>query len=151
MLHKKLYILLFSILCIQPNLAVTPYKIAYIDSARILEEYSEAKKLLVEIAEAEKQLNQKIIAKRQEIEKAKAQKKTETEIQMMAEKIRLELEPEAKKIEEDSARKSKIIEDKVDQIIKDYAAKNKYDIVMIKEAVLNGGVDITNDILKLLK
>ena len=143
-----LFVFIFLLGLSSVSAAQSGYKIAYIDSNRILKEYSAAQKLLQELGKAEAELNKKIMAKRQEIKKAQEAKKTETEIQMMAEKIRLELEPEAKRIEDESARKSKEIEDKVDSVIKSYAAKAKYDVIVLKEAVLYGGTDITNEILK---
>lgn len=153
MTRKSLLFLFISLLGFLPLGAATEasYKIAFIDSERILKEYSEAQKLLENLAKAEAELNKKILAKRQEIQKARAAKKTDTELQMMAEKIRLELEPEAKRIEEESASKSKEIEDKVDAVIKEFASKSKYDIVLLKEAVMYGGTDVTNEILTKLK
>ena len=151
MQKSLLFIFIFIFSLIPANAAGNDYKIAVIDSVRILKEYSAAQDLLQNLAKAEQELNKKILAKRKDIEKARAQKKTDTEIQMMAEKIRLELEPEAKRIEDESAAKSKEIEDKVDQVIKDYALKSKYDIVVVKEAVLYGGTDITDEILSKLK
>ena len=144
-----IFLLLVSVLPLQA--AESAYKIAYIDSARILKEYPAAQKLLQDLSKAEAELNKKILLKKQEIQKAKAAKKTDTEIQMMAEKIRLELEPEAKRIEDESARKSEEIENKVDLVIKDFAAKSKYDIVVVKEAILFGGTDVTDEVLKNLK
>jgi outer membrane protein len=146
-----LFLFIFFISLLPVKAVETAYKIAYIDSDRILKEYSAAQDLLRDLAKAEAELNKKILAKRQEIQKAKAAKKTETEIQMMAEKIRLELEPEAKRIEDESALKSKEIEDKVDAVIKEFAKKSKYDIVVVKEAVLYGGTDVTDEILTKLK
>lgn len=153
MMAKKcfLFLFIFSVLLLPVNAVEPAYKIAYIDSARILKEYSAAQDLLRDLAKAEAQLNKKILLKRQEIQKARAAKKTDTEIQMMAEKIRLELEPEAKRIEDESAQKSKEIEDKVDLVINEFAKKSKYDIVVVKEAVLYGGTDVTNEILAKLK
>ena len=125
-------------------------KIGYVDSTRILKEYKEAKQLLQDIADKESKLNKKLQAKRQEIQKAKEQKKTDTELQMMAEKIRMELEPEAKAIEQESARRSRDIEDTVEKAINDYAAKSKYDLVVVKESILFGGTDVTTEILSKL-
>lgn len=151
-MQKSFLFLFIFLISLLPVKAVdSTYKIAYIDSARILKEYSEAQDLLKGLAKAEAELNKKILAKRQEIQKAKAAKKTDTEIQMMAEKIRLELEPEAKRIEDESSRKSKEIEDKVDLAITEFAKKSKYDIVVVKESILYGGTDITDEILAKLK
>lgn len=126
-------------------------KVATVNSNQILQQYPEAQKLLQDLATAEKTLNKKVITKRQELEKAKKQNKTETELQMLAEQMRLEIEPEAKKLEEQSAKRSLAIEDKVNKTIESVAKQGKYDFVLVQEAVLYGGTDITNDVLKQLK
>ena len=79
-----LFLFIFLISLLPVNAVESAYKIAYIDSARILKEYSEAQNLLRDLAKAEAELNKKILVKRQEIQKAKVAKKTDTEIQMMA-------------------------------------------------------------------
>ena len=81
-------------------------KVATVNSSKIIQSYPQAQNLLQDIAKAEADLNKKIQEKRQTLEKAKEQKKTQTELQMLAEQIRLELEPEAKKLEDQSNKKS---------------------------------------------
>lgn len=125
-------------------------KVAYINSAKVLQESPAAQKILQEIQKAEADLNKKIQAKREEIKKAQEAKKSETEIQMMAEKMRVELEPEAKKIQEDAAKKSDELEARLTEVIKTIATQNKYEYVLIKDAVLFGGTDITDEVIKKL-
>ncbi|MCE2928422.1 MAG: OmpH family outer membrane protein, partial [Candidatus Caenarcaniphilales bacterium] len=81
-------------------------------------------------------------------QKAQEAKKSDAELQMMAEKIKMEIEPEAKKLEEDSARRSDELETKVNSAIRELATKGSYNLVLVKEAVLYGGVDLTNEVLK---
>lgn len=131
--------------------AETSKKVAIVDTKLILKKYSKAQKVLADIAKAEEKLRKKLHAKRQQLQEARAAKKTETEIQLLTQQIKNELEPEATKLEKDSAAKSKAIEDEVKASIEKIKRKNKYMIVMIKDAVLFGGVDITDEVLKSLE
>jgi len=131
--------------------AATKFTVAVVDSGRILQEYPAAQKMFQELTKAEAELNKKVLEKKQILDKAKAENKSEAELQMLTEQIKLELEPQAKKLEEESNAKSAEIEKKVNDTIKATAAASKYDLVLVKEAVLYGANDITNEILKKLK
>lgn len=133
------------------SLPVSALKVAIVDSNRVLQEYSVAQKMLQDLAKAEADLNKKIADKKALIEQAKTAKKTETEIQMLAEQMRLEIEPEARKLEDDTNKKSDEIEANIKLAIEAVAKEGKYDAVMIKEAVLFGGVDVSDEVLKKLK
>lgn len=122
-------------------------KVATVNSSKIIQSYSKAQNLLQDIAKAESDLNKKIQAKRATLEQAKAEKKTQTELQMLTEQIRLELEPEAKKLEAETNKKSEEIETKIKTTIESVAKAGKYDIVLVEEAVLYGGTDISEDVL----
>lgn len=134
-----------------PSQAAGNLKVGTINTARILQEHPEAQKLLKDLAKAEMDLNKKVLEKRQEIMKAKEQNKTDTELQMLAEQMRLEIEPEAKKLEEESNRKSESIEAQVDTAIQAVAKAGKFDVILVKEAVLYGGEDITDAVIKNIK
>ncbi len=124
--------------------------IATIDSNKILQSYPEAQTIVQDINRLEAELNKKIKSKREELEKAKAAGKTETELQLMAEKMRQEIEPEAKRIEEDSRKRSDAIETNIHEAIQSTAKEGKYDLVLSKDAVLYGGVDISDSVVKKL-
>ncbi len=125
--------------------------IGVVDSKEILEKYSRAKAVLAEIAKEEAALNKKFQEKRAQLEAARKANKTETEIQLLTEQIRTELEPSAKKLESDSAAKSKEVETNVKTAIEKIRKKNKIELVLLKEAVLSGGTDITAEVLKELE
>jgi outer membrane protein len=124
--------------------------VGIVDTVRILAEYPKAQKVLQEISKAEELLSLKVKNKRKELEDARSKNKTDTEIQMLAEQFKLEIEPEAKKLETESARKSKEIEDEVKKTIEAIAKSSSYDVVLSKQAVLYGGTDISNTVLNKL-
>jgi len=148
-LFKKFFYLYLLIIFIA--LPAQALKIAIVDSSKILQEYPAAQKMLQDLAKAEADLNKKIADKKALIEQAKTAKKTETEIQMLAEQMRLEIEPEARKLEDDTNKRSDQIEANIKIAIETVAKEGKYDAVMIKEAVLYGGVDVSDEVLKKLK
>ena len=131
--------------------AESSFKVGTINTNKILQEHPQAQKLLQDLTKAEQDLNKKVLAKKQEIIKAKEQNKTETEIQMLAEQMRLEIEPEAKKLEAESNKKSEEIEKQIEAAISAVSKSSKYDVVLVKEAVLYGGVDITDEVIKKVK
>lgn len=126
-------------------------KVGTVDSNKVLQEYPAAQKMLQDLATAEADLNKKIVDKRTAIDNAKKANKTETEIQMMAEQMRLEIEPQARKLEDDTNKRSEEIENNIKLAIDAVAKENKYDVIMIKEAVLFGGTDVSDVVLKKLK
>ncbi len=125
-------------------------KVATINSNKIIQSYPKAQKLMQDIAKAEADLNKKVIEKKAALEKAKNENKTQTELQMMAEQMRLEIEPEAKKLEADSNKRSEEVETNIKQAIDAVAKENKYDLILTEEAVLYGGTDVSDLVLKKL-
>lgn len=128
-----------------------PIQVGVVDSKEILEKYSKAKAVLVEIEKEEAALNKKFQEKRAQLEAARKANKTETELQLLTEQIRTELEPSAKKLEQDSVTKSKAVEASVKLAIEKIKKKNNIELVLLKDAVLSGGVDITAEVLKELE
>ena len=137
--------------CVAASAEEKSVLIGVVDSKEILEKYSGAKAVLAEIAKEEAALSKKFQEKRTQLEAARKANKTETEIQLLTEQIRTELEPSAKKLELDSAAKSKEVETNVKTAIEKIRKKNKIDLVLLKDAVLSGGADITAEVLKELE
>ncbi len=151
LMNKLIYpVLALSLLTASAVKAESKSRIATIDAAKIMGNYSEAKKTLEEIQKADASLKEKIAAKRKLIDEARAAKKTETELQMMAEQFQLEIEPEAKKLEADSKAKSLKIQESVEAAVKAVAAEQKFESVLVQEAVIYGGTDISDAVIKKL-
>ncbi len=152
-MHKNLSILLSSLLmsalCLSPTQCKdgSTLKVATVNPNKILEAYPKAQQMLQELSKAEADLNKKIMAKKEVLDRAKAANKTETELQMLKEQMRLEIEPEAKKLEEDSNKRSAEIEQNIDTAIKLVVQDQQFDVVMMQDAVLYGATDITDIVL----
>ena len=142
--------LLFSLIIANQVFAVEHKKVlrvGTVNSAEIIKNYAEAQKLLNDLSKAEKTITDKLSSKRQEIEKAKAANKTETELKLLVEQLRMELEPEAKRLEADTKKRSAQIEANVKAAIGEIAEDKHYHLVLSQEAVLYGGTDISNEII----
>jgi len=149
MMNKFIPVLVVSAL-LSPALAETKSKVGTVNAAKVMGGYEEARKTLEEIQKADATLKDKIAAKRKLIDEARTAGKTETELQMMAEQFQLEIEPEAKKLEADSKTKSEKIQKAVEEAIKATATEQKLDVVLVQEAVLFGGTDVSDAVLKKL-
>ncbi len=125
-------------------------KVVTINSNKIIQSYPKAQKLMQDLAKSETDLNKKILEKKAALEKARSENKTQTELQMMAEQMRLEIEPEAKKLEAESNKRSEEVETSIKQAIDAVAKENKYDLILTEEAVLYGGTDVSDLVLKKL-
>lgn len=125
-------------------------KVGTINSNKIIQSYPKSQKLMQDLAKLESDLNKKILEKKAALEKAKSENKTQTELQMMAEQMRLEIEPEAKKLETDSNARSEEVENNIKLAIETVAKENKFDLILTEEAVLFGGTDVSDLVLKKL-
>ena len=149
MLMKKLKTaILVLILSIGIQTLLHAASIAVVDTREVLTRYSKARQVMEDIAKAEKHLRDKFRTKRQKVQDARKSNKTETEIKMLTEQIKSELEPEAKKLEAESTKKSAEVEKSVKASIERIKKQNKYQIVILKDAVLFGGDDITEQVIK---
>lgn len=125
-------------------------KVGVVDPDQILEKYAKAQVALKQLAEAETKLKKRVQAKRKQIADAKDQNKTDTEIQMLIEQFKIEIEPEAKRLEEESKAKGEAIEKEIKDTIISVAKEQKLDVVLIKPAVLYGGTDISTNVVNKL-
>lgn len=132
------------------NSADKKVRVGIVDPSKVVKQYPLAVKTLKDIEKAEAILKAKVNAKRKAIEEARNQEKTQTELQMMLEQFRQEIEPETKRLEEDSLAKSKQVETNVNNAIDKVAKDEKFDLILLKQAVLFGGTDINTAVLKQL-
>lgn len=98
------------------------------------------------------------LSKSKDLEAAREKKATDADLKKMAEKFQKELEDRERQGADLEVKKRKELEDlslklraKVDEAIKSVAQDKKLDVVVDKQAVLFGGTDITEDVIKKIK
>jgi len=135
-------------------------KIAYVNVFKVFNEYNKTKeydeKLEVKRAAAEKELTArrgKIESIRSKLEVLKESKRKKEEGKL-AEEVKSYREIERKAfvdIKKERDEKMKEIIEDINKIIKEYAAKHKFDLVINENAILygNSAMDITSNILNL--
>lgn len=135
--------------------------VAIVDTKKILE----SSQLPVALNAAQKEVenfkneSQKLrLSKSKDLETAREKKATEADMKKMAEQFQKELETREQQGLALEDKKRKELEDlstklraKVDEAIKSVAQDKKLDVVVDKQAVLFGGTDITEDVIKKIK
>lgn len=131
--------------------AAMAYTIGFVDTAKVLTTYSGATAAQKKMA-SELQAYQKAFAERQQkIAAAHKAGKSQAEIQKLTEQYERELAPMKEKAQRLEQQLSANVKTKVESVIHTIAQRRKVDVVIDKAAVLHGGVDLTNDVIKALK
>lgn len=135
--------------------------VAIVDTKKILESSQLPQALNSAQKEVEnfKVESQKIrLNKSKELEDAREKKATDADLKKMTEQFQKEIESREQQGLALEDKKRKELEDlsaklrtKVDEAIKAVAQEKKLDVVVDKQAVLFGGVDITEDVIKKIK
>ncbi len=99
-----------------------------------------------------------VLSKSKELENAREKKVTEAEIKKMSEQFQKDIQAREKQGVDLEMAKRKELEDlslklraKVDEAIKSVAQDKKLDVIVDKQAVLFGGTDVTEDVIKKIK
>ena len=125
------------------------------ESSKLFEELNKAKS---EMGGLEESIKKETFNKSKLLDDARAKNAKEDELKKMQEKFQKELEDLRKKAQEASEKKQKDLEEmsnklktQVEDAIKDVAKDKKLEVVVDKQAVLFGGMDITDDVIKKIK
>lgn len=160
-MKKKILASTFVLFTAFSQLSAFAAGVAIVDTKKVLETsslmqaYNSAKQ---EVESFKKQSEEMRLNKSKELETAREKKATEAELKKMLEQFQkdlnareqqaLALEDKKRKELDDLSAKFRV---KVDDAIKSVAQDKKLDVVVTKEAVLFGGIDITDDVIKKIK
>jgi len=150
-MNKLLVTLLLVVLSFWPAYAHDSGKIGVVDGEKLFDEYPSAQEASKKIADAQDDLKKEISesekvysefekGKKSEAEKLTKQRELQTKIDARAQDTRKMIEDLSGKIEAD-----------ILQAIKKIASGKGIDVVFDKRAVLSGGVDITDEVVLILK
>ena len=138
----------------------TPPVIGIVDMQRVMVEstfYKEFKTAEDDMKKLEKQLQDDMMNKDKQLEDARKKGVSQTELMKLREKFEKEIYEQRTKAQNLVKTKQSQLEDgreklkkEVDKAIKDIAGEKKIDVIFDKQAVLFGGMDITDDVSKKL-
>lgn len=125
------------------------------ETSKLFEMLGLAKK---EVAKLEEDLKKETLYKSKLLEEARAKKVSDKELLKMQEDFQSELEKKRRDGQELSEKKQKELEEmsvklksQVDEAIKSVAKEKTLDVIVDKQAVLFGGTDVTEDVIKKIK
>lgn len=121
--------------------------IAVVDVAQVINANSQVKKLKETQEKKSEALKTWVEAARADVEKQKTDAQKESLTQKYNKELQAKVESQRKELYDESAK----IDIKITSAINKNAQANGYSLVLVKGAVLYGGTDITNDIMKATK
>lgn len=117
---------------------------------QVLNATPQAQEAMNKVNAIQEKLQQELAKRSQQLEDARKRNASETELQSMQQRFEQELQQLRAKGEESAKAAYAAYEDKVKQAIKSVASQRKVDLVFNKQALVQGGEDITEDVKKAL-
>lgn len=125
--------------------------IAFVDTARVLMSYQGARSAQGQMQKELMAYQQEFAERQKKIAEAQKAGKTQAEIQKMTESFEKELQPMKSKAMQLEQKLSQDVKKRIEGVINKVAKSRKADLVLDKAAVLFGGIDITEDVIRALK
>lgn len=148
-INLKFFVMLFlMIFLMSENVAnAEPTKIAVVDIQKVVSNSKQVKILKDEQYKKATELEKWLDVARKDIEK----QSTDENKQKLIKKYDAELARKKDLNTKDYTKKLNDIDASVSKVIVDYAKSKSYDLVLVKSNVLFGGIDVTQEIIKLVK
>jgi outer membrane protein len=124
--------------------------VGIIDRDKVVANYPKAQKAAEELKSLEDKLNHVIDDAQKQYEEAKKANKPQAELDALQKRLQANIDSEGKSFQAKISGLESDLETAVDAAIKAEAAQHHVDVVFLKQAVLFGGVDITEGVLKRL-
>ena len=124
--------------------------IGVVDRDKVIGGFTKAKNAAEDLKKAEDNVRKLLEESNKQYETAKAAKKSAAELDSLQKSLQTKIDAEYKKAQSMAQNLEKDLENDIDAAIKAEAADKKVDTVLMKGAVLMGGVDITDGVVKRL-
>lgn len=124
--------------------------IGFIDSQQILKQYNKAVTAQSDLAKKQKEFQDILVVKQQELEKARTTSKNEEDLNQMRDDIEKELQPKRDELIQYNQKLSSQIENDVIETTKKIAKQLRIDVVLDKQVVILGGMDLTSLVISSL-
>lgn len=124
--------------------------IGYIDSQQVLQQYNKSLAAQSDLAQKQKEFQDLLVEKQKELETAQAENKTEEELVQLKQELEQELQPKKDELLELNQNLSMEIEQDIIEATKSIAKQLRVDVVVDKQVIIVGGMDLTSLVLSKL-
>jgi outer membrane protein len=130
--------------------APTPKVVGFIDRDRVVAAFPKAQTAAEELKGLEAKLQKTIEDANKQYDEAKKAKKPQAELDSLQKSLQSKIDTEGKMFQSRVSGMETELESAVDGAIKAEAAQHHVDVVLLKQAVLFGGVDLTDGVVRRL-
>ncbi len=130
--------------------AVSPKVIGVIDRDKVVTAYSKAQTAADELKRSEEKVQKLVEDANKQYEEAKKANKPPAELEGLQKRLQTQIDDEVKRLQSRVQTLESQLEGEIDSAIKAEAAQHRVDVVIMKQAVLLGGVDLTDGVVKRL-
>ena len=130
--------------------AAAPKIIGVIDREKVVTGYKKAQSAAEELKSAETKVQKLVEDANKQYEEAKKASKPPAELEGLQKRLQTTIDDEVKKLQGRVQALESQLEGEIDTAIKAEAATHKCDVVIMKQAVLLGGVDLREGVVKRL-
>ena len=127
---------------------VTHLNIGLVDRDKVVTSYPRAQQAAEELKRQENKVHKLIEDSNKQYEESKAAHKPPAELEGLQKRLQNEIDDEVKRVQTRAQILESQLETEIDAAIKAEAASKKVDTVMMKQAVLIGGTDLTDGVIK---
>jgi Skp family chaperone for outer membrane proteins len=125
--------------------------IGLVDKDKVVTSYPKAQQAAEDLKKSEERVHKLIEDSNKQYEEAKNAHKPPAELEGLQRRLQSSIDDEVKKIQAKAQSLEGQLETEIDNAIKAEAAATKCDTVLMKQAVLVGGVDLTPGVVKRLQ
>jgi Skp family chaperone for outer membrane proteins len=124
--------------------------IGVVDRDKVVTSYPKAQQAAEELKHQEDKVHKLIEDSNKQYEEGKSAHKPQSELEGLQKRLQTNIDGEVKKIQDRAQSLEGQLEKEIDTAIKAEAAASKVDAVFMKQAVLMGGTDLTDGVIKRL-
>ncbi len=130
--------------------AAKPQVVGTVDRDKVVTSYPKAQQAADELKRSEDKVHRLIEESNKQYEDAKTAKKPPAELEGLQKRLQNQIDNEVKTVQARAQTLETQLENDIDSAIKAEAASKKCDVVILKQAVLVGGTDLTEGVIKRL-
>lgn len=121
-----------------------------VDRDKVITSYTKAQSAAEELKKSEEKVQKLIEESNKAYEEAKVAKKPPAELEGLQKRLQGQIDEEVRKVQGRAQALESQLETDIEAAIKAEAANRKVDVVVLKQAVLMGGTDLTEGVVKRL-